>query len=108
MSIKDLGRVSKFLDMRFTLNADRSYSLDQQEAIGELLRTNGLADSNSTRTPIGDDCYEVTSDESELLGASNKRSGPSIRQFQSLVGSLLWIARCTRPDIAFAIHKATR
>ncbi|POM68328.1 Integrase catalytic core protein [Phytophthora palmivora] len=27
---------------------------------------------------------------------------------KSLVGSLLWIARCTKPDIAFAVHKATR
>ena len=34
--------------------------------------------------------------------------GPSVRTFQSLVVSLLWVARCTRPDIAFAVHKATR
>ncbi|OWY98094.1 Copia protein [Phytophthora megakarya] len=29
-------------------------------------------------------------------------------RFQSLVGSLLWITRCTRPDITFSVHKATR
>ncbi|KAL7688493.1 hypothetical protein Plhal304r1_c019g0068941 [Plasmopara halstedii] len=28
--------------------------------------------------------------------------------FQSLLGSLLWIAKCTRPDIMFAVHCATR
>ena len=33
---------------------------------------------------------------------------PSLKTFQSLVGSLLWIARCTRPDISFAVHRATR
>ncbi|RAW21862.1 hypothetical protein PC110_g21693 [Phytophthora cactorum] len=33
---------------------------------------------------------------------------PTIRGFQSLVGSLLWIARCTRSDISFTVHKATR
>ena len=32
LSIKDLGRVSKFLGMRVTLNDDESCSLDQQEA----------------------------------------------------------------------------
>ncbi|CAH0476064.1 unnamed protein product [Peronospora belbahrii] len=37
-----------------------------------------------------------------MLGASNKRSGPTIREFQLLVGSLLWVARCKKPDIAFA------
>ena len=31
-----------------------------------------------------------------------------MRDFQSLVSSLLWIARCTRPYIVFAVHKATR
>ena len=32
----------------------------------------------------------------------------TIRSFQSIVGSLLWVARCTRPDIAFAVQRATR
>ena len=90
--------------MTFKPSDDGSYSLDQKEAIGDLLWTNELADANSTLTPIGDDYYERKPDDAELLGASNKRDGPTIRQFQSLVGSLLWIARCTRPDIAFAVH----
>ena len=33
---------------------------------------------------------------------------PATKSFQSLVGSLLWIARCSRPDIAFAVLRATR
>ena len=32
----------------------------------------------------------------------------TIKAFQSLVRSLLWISRCTRPDIAFAVQKASR
>ena len=34
--------------------------------------------------------------------------GATINSFQVLVESLLWVARCSRPDIAFAVHKATR
>ena len=34
--------------------------------------------------------------------------GATINAFQSLVESLLWVARCSRPDIAFAVRKATR
>ena len=30
------------------------------------------------------------------------------RKFRSLAGALLWIARCTRPDISFAVHRMTR
>jgi hypothetical protein len=32
----------------------------------------------------------------------------TVRDFQSLAGSLLWVARCTRPDIVFAVHCITR
>ena len=56
--------------MRVTLNEDGSYSLDHQKAFDELQRTNGLADANLTRTLIGDDCYEVTPDDADLLGPS--------------------------------------
>ena len=31
-----------------------------------------------------------------------------MRDFRLLVVSLLWIARCMRPGIVFAVHKATR
>ena len=46
--------------------------------------------------------------DSALLEATSTNRAPTIKDFQSLVGSLLWVARCTRPDIAFAVHKTTR
>lgn len=33
---------------------------------------------------------------------------PTIKCYQSLVGSLLWVSRCTLSDISFAVHRATR
>ncbi|CAH0476058.1 unnamed protein product [Peronospora belbahrii] len=95
----DFVAVSKFLG---TLNGDGGYNIDQEGVIGNLLRTKGLKDANSVRALIGDDCYDENLDGVAMLGASNKRSGPTIREFQSLVGSLLWVARCKKPDIAFA------
>ena len=47
-------------------------------------------------------------DDVEVIGSSSVTAGRTIRQFQSLVGSLLWVARCTRPDIAFTVRKVTR
>ena len=41
-SINELRRVSKFLEMRIKLIAIGSYRLDKEEAIGDLLRANGL------------------------------------------------------------------
>ncbi len=31
-----------------------------------------------------------------------------MKAFRTLAGGLLWLARCTRPDIAFAVHQMTR
>ena len=39
--------------------------------------------------------------------STSKAEVASVKAFQSLVGSLLWIARCTRPDMCFAVHRAT-
>uniref|UniRef100_A0AAV1UMW7 Uncharacterized protein n=1 Tax=Peronospora matthiolae TaxID=2874970 RepID=A0AAV1UMW7_9STRA len=108
LSIKDLGHVHKFLGMRVELGSDGAYRIDQEEAIKELLRAHGMCDANPTKTPIGGDCYEVVGDDAALLGTTSTGGGATINAFQSLVGSLLWVARCSRPDIAFAVHKATR
>ncbi|OWZ08672.1 Pol Polyprotein [Phytophthora megakarya] len=82
--------------------------LSQRQTILEVLERFGLADANAVRVPIvdgqDDDCHGV------LLpgGANGTPSRPTIQLFQSLVGSLLWLARSTRPDIAFAVHRVTR
>ena len=93
--------------MRIELNGTGGYNLYQEEAIRDTLRDNGLAEASSTRDSVGDDCYDAPADDVELLGSTSTGSGPTVRDFQSLVGSLLWITRCTRPDIAFAVHKVT-
>ena len=67
-----------------------------------------MRDANPTKTPTGDDCYEVVDDEAAMLETTSAGGRATINAFQSLVGSLLWVARCSRPDIAFAVHKATR
>ena len=94
--------------MRVTIDNSGVYVLDQAEAIGELLREHGLEDANPTKAPIGADCYDLLPDDSALITEIKVQGAPTIKTFQSLVGSLLWIARCTRPDNAFAVHKATR
>ena len=99
--IKNLGNASKFLGMRVVLK-DGSYMLDQLE---ELLEQHRLVDANGVRSLMSDDSNGT---EEELMLLKLQRSEPYMRDFQSLVGSLMWLARCTRPDVCFAVHKATR
>ena len=101
--IKDIGEVSKFLGMRVVLK-DGSYMLDQQATIEELLEQHRLLDANGVLSSMSNDSNGT---EEELMLLKLQRSEPYMRDFQSLVGSLMWLARCTRPDVCFAVHKAT-
>ena len=60
------------------------------------------------RAPINEDCNDMDPQALSGLAASGTPGCTRIKAFQSLVGSLLWIARCTRLDIRFAVHLATR
>uniref|UniRef100_A0AAV1UA30 Uncharacterized protein n=1 Tax=Peronospora matthiolae TaxID=2874970 RepID=A0AAV1UA30_9STRA len=93
--------------MRVVLNDNGGYQLDQEEALNDLLHEHGLSNANSTLVPIGFDCYEIHPSDNALLEDKGKNGLPTDKELQSLVGSLLWVARCTRPDIVFAVHKAT-
>ena len=78
--------------------------LDQEVIIDLMLKKHGLDIANDVRTPISDDCNEADAQDAKILPAMNTAGLPSIKTFQYLVGSLLWIARCTRSDFNFAVH----
>ena len=94
--------------MRVTHKNEREYLLDQEEAILDILQQHAMLEANAVHAPIGADSYDLVSEDSELMPVTSAPGQPNIRAFQSLVGSLLWVARCPRPDIAFAVHKVTR
>uniref|UniRef100_A0AAV1VPD8 Reverse transcriptase Ty1/copia-type domain-containing protein n=1 Tax=Peronospora matthiolae TaxID=2874970 RepID=A0AAV1VPD8_9STRA len=108
LSIKDLGIVNKFLGLRNELDNSNGYVLDQEPTIDLLLKDFGMESCNGVRTPIGDECNMDDGEDAEYLPARGAKGDPSVKFFQSLVDCLLWIARCTRPDICFAVHKTIR
>ena len=67
--------------------------------IDVLLRDFKLESANGVLTPIGDECNADDNDDADYIPARVASGEPSSSAFQSLVRSLLWIARCTRPDI---------
>ncbi|OWZ14944.1 hypothetical protein PHMEG_00011504 [Phytophthora megakarya] len=108
LELKGLGVVSKFLGIGFEYDKDKGWLVEQRQVIQDLLDKFGLASASAVRVPIGGE--NDNESEGDLLpkhGAGNPER-PTVQTFQSLVGSLLWIARCTRPDIAFAAHRVTR
>ncbi|POM74260.1 Integrase catalytic core protein [Phytophthora palmivora] len=108
LSIKDLGPASKFLGMRVSYNDVEGYNLDQEVAILAMLKEHGMEFAHGVRTPIGAEYNEHQEAGDEKLPVLSGENVATVKQFQSLVGSLMWVARCTRPYIAFAVHKASR
>uniref|UniRef100_A0AAV1T4L7 Reverse transcriptase Ty1/copia-type domain-containing protein n=1 Tax=Peronospora matthiolae TaxID=2874970 RepID=A0AAV1T4L7_9STRA len=108
LSIKDLVVVNKFLGLRIQLDGSNGSVLDQEVTIDLLLKEFGMESANGVRTPTGDERNEDNEDDLDYLPTRSAKCDSSVKTFQSLVGSLLWIERCKRPDICFAVHKATR
>uniref|UniRef100_A0AAV1U951 Reverse transcriptase Ty1/copia-type domain-containing protein n=1 Tax=Peronospora matthiolae TaxID=2874970 RepID=A0AAV1U951_9STRA len=108
LSVKDLGCARKFLGMHIQYNDENGYTFDQEVGIMDMLKEHGLEMGHSVRVPITQDWNDNEESVAVPLPVFGGDGVVTVKVFQSLVGSLLWISRCTRPDIAFAVHKASR
>ena len=99
LSIKNLGPVSKFLGMRVRYSDEDGYYLNQEPSVCELITKMGLYEVHTVLTPIGQNYSDSTTPKSDCLRMLVVKK-PTIKKFQSLAGSHLWVARCTRPDIS--------
>ena len=84
--------------------ANRSVSIGQSAYVNTLLTRHGMAECNPSSTPM--DSGTVL----ELIAAADgyKASITLIRNYQSIIGGLMFAAICTRPDIAFAVSRLSR
>uniref|UniRef100_A0AAV1U5R0 Retroviral polymerase SH3-like domain-containing protein n=1 Tax=Peronospora matthiolae TaxID=2874970 RepID=A0AAV1U5R0_9STRA len=88
LSIKDLGRASKFIGMRVQLSDDGGYRLDWDEAIGGLpVEQRAYRTRYATLTPTVDDINAEQPSDAELVGSANAPPEPTVRAFQSLVAT---------------------
>ena len=101
LKVKDLGIVHKFLGMRVDYTIKDGYTLDHSAMITEMVERFGMTNCKTIATPISEH-------EEEDRGGEELLDQDMSKRFRSLAGALLWVARCTRPDIAYAVHKMTR
>lgn len=91
---RDLGAVSSFLGMKVShTSSDSRTTLSSPGHITALLETYGMAAAKPNATPMAAGTSLVRTGE-DLLPEGNR--------YAELVGSLLYLATTTRPDIAFA------
>ena len=96
--IKDLGPLRNFLGVQFERNLDTcELWIHQEMFIDSLLLEYELTDCNAVKTPL---------DRDHPLGQLTDLHAPIdnlTHSFQRLVGSLLFLQTCSRPDISFAV-----
>ncbi|KAF1315048.1 Integrase catalytic core protein, partial [Globisporangium splendens] len=92
--LKDLGEVKHLLAMEIHHDGD-IMTISQQAYVDKVLRQFGVQDSASSRVPMNEKCNPRRP---ELPYGSdvNRKDIP----YRQLVGSLQYLVKCTRPDIA--------
>ena len=90
--VNDLGEVSHLLQMKVSWTP-KGIELSQESYINEIVHRFGLSNAKPQDTPLPHDiCLEKCLTDPD----------PKI-PFRSLLGCLLWIARCSRPEIMASV-----
>lgn len=93
---RDLGEATLFLGMNITRDrVTRSLKVSQERAIGNLIDKYGLNEAKPKTVPLSSS-IKLTTEDGEAL---DKECYP----FSTLVGSMLYLSICTRPDIAYSV-----
>ncbi|KAJ9516233.1 hypothetical protein QJQ45_001156 [Haematococcus lacustris] len=98
--LKDLGEARWFLGMQLTRDrAEGTIKLDQHKFIQELVTAHSKSAAHSKPLPMAPAVKLVR--EGDALDTT-------LHHYSALVGSLLYLTCCTRPDIAFAVGAMAR
>ena len=93
-NMKDMGKLSWFLGIKFDIN-DNEIKMSQSKNITKMLDRFGLNEGHPKPIPA-----DVTINQNDL------NSKPADKQlYQEIVGSLIYVMSCTRPDICFSVSK---
>lgn len=93
--IRNLGEIKQYLGIEVTKDDDGIYSIRQTRYINKVINEFGMQEAKNAKTPL-DVGYEQIQTENHPELESNK-------QYLKLIGSLLFIALNTRPDISASI-----
>lgn len=95
-NVKDLGEVSTYLGLDI-VRTQESILISQESAINRLLDKFNMTDCKGAETPME---VNFTTDDNETITLDIP--------YRELIGSLLYLATSTRPDICFAVSFLSR
>jgi hypothetical protein len=95
--IKDLGEADVILNIKLNKN-EGVITLSQSHYVEKILSRFGFVDGKSSPTPY---------DPSVIL-RKNKNKPTDQLKYSQIIGSLMYLASTTRPDISFTVSKLSR
>ena len=99
--MKDLGKLSYFLGMKVEQNEQNgSVWIGQRAYTESLLKRFGMEDCNPVSTPV-----DISS---KLTHATDNDDCMNQHEYQSAIGSLMYLSVSTRPDISYAVSSLAR
>jgi hypothetical protein len=99
---KDLGPADLFVGFQIERNRkERSLKIHQTFYIKKLLQRLKMESANPVRLPIPAGTVLKSDPENLLIG-------DDVIVYQQVVGSVIYIANCTRPDISYAVGQLAR
>jgi len=96
--VKDLGRISLFLGIRFIQPDCDTVTLDQSDYITETLRKTDMLECNGANTP----------GPLNLFDQDHCNQPCSAIEYARVLGRLIYISTCTRPDLAFMVSHLSK
>ena len=98
--MKDLGVARKFLGMEIEYDKDGSIKIHQEQYIQSLLSKHGMRDCNSVTTPLDTSI--------KLVRTTDAEATADPKEYQSIIGGLMFAAIVTRPDIMCAVRQLSQ
>ena len=100
LNITDLGEARTFVGLQISRNRPkRSITIHQTSYITKILERFGMLSSHIVHTPL---------DPNVVLIPSTEESQPSDFPYAAAIGSLMYAAVATRPDISHAVQKLSQ
>jgi hypothetical protein len=96
--MKDLGEADVILNIKLLREGDGRITLLQSHYVEKVLSRFGFSDCQPAPTPY---------DPSVLL-RKNQRIARDQLRYSQIIGSLMYLASATRPDILFVVRKLSR
>ena len=104
--IKDLGPINFYLGMHVTRDRpNRRIYVHQSAYIRRIIDAVDMSDCKSVKTPMETNLLLV---KNYYKGKIYEATNREIKAYQMLIGSLLWLACMTRPDIAYSVNRCSR